>query len=145
MAIFFSLNQQVQKVYQIWRYQGKQIHFQQRQHCHFFFFPFWKGVYSKRKEFAPKGSKFFPFRVEPFSEGDWTSRMQIGSHKIVSLLKNGSNSNRCIRRIPVITWYKLHKSVNKLRCSATDCYGIVNTCFIETNVSECLHSNIAKW
>ena len=31
--------------------------------------PFWKGVYSKRKEFAPKGSKFFPFRVEPFSKG----------------------------------------------------------------------------
>ena len=42
--------------------------------------PFWKGVYSKRKEFAwkggyykrkefaPKGSKFFPFRVDPFSE-----------------------------------------------------------------------------
>ena len=25
----------------------------------------WKGVYSKRKEFAPKGSKFLPFRVDP--------------------------------------------------------------------------------
>ena len=24
---------------------------------------------SKRKEFAPNGSKFFPFRVDPFSEG----------------------------------------------------------------------------
>ena len=42
----------------------------------FFFFclitctqaPSEKGVYSKRKEFAPKGSKFFPFRVDPFSE-----------------------------------------------------------------------------
>ena len=31
--------------------------------------PFWKEVYSKRKEFAPTGSKFFPFRVDPFSEG----------------------------------------------------------------------------
>ena len=43
--------------------------------------PFWKGIYSKRKEFAPKreqilsfwskpfGSKFFLFRVNPFSEG----------------------------------------------------------------------------
>ena len=30
---------------------------------------FWKDVYSKRKEFAPNGSKFFPFRVGPFSEG----------------------------------------------------------------------------
>ena len=28
--------------------------------------PFWKKrVYYKRKEFAPKGSKFFPFRVDP--------------------------------------------------------------------------------
>ena len=26
--------------------------------------PFWKGVYSKRKEFAPNGSKFFSYRVE---------------------------------------------------------------------------------
>ena len=25
-----------------------------------------KGVYSKREEFAPKGSKFFPFRADPF-------------------------------------------------------------------------------
>ena len=33
--------------------------------------PFWKGVYSKRKEFAPTGSKFFPFRVGiPFQKGD---------------------------------------------------------------------------
>ena len=35
-------------------------------------FPFWipnpfsKGAYSKRKEFAPIGSKFFPFRVDHF-------------------------------------------------------------------------------
>ena len=38
-----------------------------------FLFPFlyikhWKGVYSERKEFAPRGSKFFPFRVDLFSE-----------------------------------------------------------------------------
>ena len=30
--------------------------------------PFWIGVSSKRKEYAPKGSKFFPFRVDPISE-----------------------------------------------------------------------------
>ena len=30
--------------------------------------PLLKRVYSKRKEFAPKGSKFFPFRVDLFSE-----------------------------------------------------------------------------
>ena len=28
-----------------------------------------KGAYTKRKEFTPCGSKFFPFRVGPFSEG----------------------------------------------------------------------------
>ena len=28
-----------------------------------------KGIYSERKEFAPKGSKFFPFRVDTFAEG----------------------------------------------------------------------------
>ena len=28
--------------------------------------PFWKGIYSKRKKFAPSGSTFFPFRVDPF-------------------------------------------------------------------------------
>ena len=27
-----------------------------------------KGVYPKRKDFAPFGSKVFPFRVDPFSE-----------------------------------------------------------------------------
>ena len=39
----------------------------------FYFFcttiPFWKGIYSKSKEFAPIGSKFFPFRKDPFSKG----------------------------------------------------------------------------
>ena len=29
--------------------------------------PFWKGVYSKRKEFAPLWVKLFPFWVDPFS------------------------------------------------------------------------------
>ena len=28
-----------------------------------------KGVYSKRKEFAPIGSNFFPFKVDPFQKG----------------------------------------------------------------------------
>ena len=33
--------------------------------------PFQKWVYSKRKESAPKkGSKFFPFRIDPFLEED---------------------------------------------------------------------------
>ena len=30
--------------------------------------PFWKGVYYRRKVFAPIGSNFFPFRINRFSE-----------------------------------------------------------------------------
>ena len=30
---------------------------------------FWKRIYTVRKEFAPSGSKFFPYSVDPFSEG----------------------------------------------------------------------------
>ena len=33
------------------------------------FVPFWKLVYSKREEFAPHGSRFFPFRIDLFSGG----------------------------------------------------------------------------
>ena len=53
--------------------------FQGRQLSHFA--SLLKGVYSKRKEFAPLGSKFFPFRVDPFSEGIWYADMQTESHK----------------------------------------------------------------
>ena len=30
-----------------------------------------KGVFSEMKEFAPLGSKFFPFRADLLSEGTW--------------------------------------------------------------------------
>ena len=50
---------------------------------------FWKGVYSKRKEFAPRRSKFFPFRVDPFSEGAWCAGKQTGSNKSNLPFKNG--------------------------------------------------------
>ena len=30
---------------------------------------FWKGIYSERKELAPKGSKCYLFRVDPLSQG----------------------------------------------------------------------------
>ena len=40
-----------------------------------------KWVYSKRKEFAPRGSKFFPFCVDPFSEGAWNVEKQTINHK----------------------------------------------------------------
>ena len=49
--------------------------------------PFWKGVYSKKEEFAPRGSKFFPFRADHFLESPWCAGKQTGSHKSVSLVK----------------------------------------------------------
>ena len=49
---------------------------------------FWKGVYSKRKESAPLGSRFFPFRVDPFLEGVWYIGMQTRSHKSCLPLQN---------------------------------------------------------
>ena len=44
--------------------------------------PFWKGVYSLRKEFAPSGSKFFPYRVDPFTEGDKTILTELSPLKV---------------------------------------------------------------
>ena len=38
-----------------------------------------KGVYFKRKEFAPRGSKFFPFKVYPFSEESQNSFERVFS------------------------------------------------------------------
>ena len=35
-----------------------------------------KGSALKGKKFAPVGSKFFPFRDDPFSKGIWCSRQQ---------------------------------------------------------------------
>ena len=39
-----------------------------------------KRVYSKRKEFAPCGSKFFPFKVEHFSKGTWCAEKHTVCH-----------------------------------------------------------------
>ena len=47
--------------------------------------PFWKRVYSKRKEFIPLGSKFFPFRIDPFSEGGKINFDRVASHESVSV------------------------------------------------------------
>ena len=45
--------------------------------------PFWKGVYYKRKAFAPKGSKCFPFIVNPYFRRTLFCRKA----KVVSLVK----------------------------------------------------------
>ena len=46
----------------------------------FNFPPFWKGVYSKRKVLL-RGSRFFHFKVGPFSEATWCAGKQTGGHK----------------------------------------------------------------
>ena len=59
--------------------------------------PFWKGVYSKRKEFAPKGSKFFPFRVDPFQKESDMQEQKEEVTIIVSLVENNGKSTRYIQ------------------------------------------------
>ena len=44
-------------------------------------------VFSKKKEFALKKSKFFPLREDPFLEGVWRTEKQSGSHKSSPLSK----------------------------------------------------------
>ena len=42
----------------------------------------YKGIFTKRKEFAPRGSKFFPFRADPFSEGSKTVLTELSPLKV---------------------------------------------------------------
>ena len=74
-------------------YTEKLIHFQGRQVCQNCFAPFWKGVHSTRKEFAPLESKFFPSRVDSSGSVMCTEK-QTGSDKIVSLEQNGGQSTK---------------------------------------------------
>ena len=39
--------------------------------------PFWKRVYSKTKQHLPFGRKFFPFRVDSFSEGVQEGKLKV--------------------------------------------------------------------
>ena len=56
---------------------------------------FQQRVYSKRKQFASCGSKFFPFRVDPYSGGTWCAGKQTGSPKGISLIENCEKSTLC--------------------------------------------------
>ena len=57
------------------------------------FVPFCKGVYSIRKEFALRGGKFFPYRADPFSEGDWCAKKQTGNHNgVISFVKKAAKT-----------------------------------------------------
>ena len=69
--------------------------------------PFWNRVYSKRKEFAPFGSKFFPLRVDPFSEGRQTGFVRFVSSECEPFsLKNHDLPCVCLKYLAVI-WPKL--------------------------------------
>ena len=46
---------------------------------------FWNLVYTKGKNLLLCGSKFFPFRLDPFLEANWGEQMQTVCHKIVFL------------------------------------------------------------
>ena len=47
--------------------------------------PTFKGVYSKRKEFAPNGSKFFPFGGDPFSEARQNKADRVTFYESLSI------------------------------------------------------------
>ena len=63
------------------------MHFQGRQLCQNNFTSLQKSVYSKRKEFAPRGSKFFPLSVDSFSKGFGLQEGNQDVTKFVSLIK----------------------------------------------------------
>ena len=62
---------------------------------------FWKMVYSKRKEFTPSGSKFFPLREDPFSEGNQSDLTVVSPESILCPL-NFIDSSLCSLPWPFI-------------------------------------------
>ena len=71
---------------------GEWIHFQGRQLFDNYFCFLLRRVYSKRKEFAPKGSKFFPFRVYPFLDGIcYCRKAKRKSQKLSAMIKMAEN------------------------------------------------------
>ena len=63
--------------------------------------PFRKGVYSKKKAFAPLGSKFFPFRIHSFWERTWCAEKEKRRTQKLSILqKHGGNPIRSL--VPLI-------------------------------------------
>ena len=96
------------------------------------FDPSWKWVYSTWKEFAPLGSKFFPFRVDPFSEEHWWTGKPTGSHK---------NCLHCQK------WRKIYQ-VYSITLSSHFAWGdpyyvkhcyICFCCFFFVNISYCIY------
>ena len=62
-----------------------------------FCIPSEKRVYIERKDFAPIGSKFFPFNVNPLFRRGTCVEKQTGSHNSCLPCKNGKNSIKYIQ------------------------------------------------
>ena len=72
---------------------------------------FLKGVYSKNKEFAPRGgSKVFPFRVDPSSEVSKTILTGLSPLTVYQFLLNDISANQKLdNKVFVISCHMLMK------------------------------------
>ena len=75
--------------------QGEWINIQGKQLIKTGFDPFWKGVYSKRKEFGAANS--FLLEYTPFQKGLFEQECKWKVTKVVSFLKNGRTSTKYIK------------------------------------------------
>ena len=96
---FFKWHNPVWTSYKLTGTNREPIHSQGKQLCQNRLPPFWKGVYSKRKEFAPLVSKFFPFSADFFSEGRWSKffppRVDPFSERVCCVGKQTGNHKSC--------------------------------------------------
>ena len=101
---------------------GTCVHFQEKQLCKIYFASLLKRAHTKWKELTPCGSKFFPFRVNPFSAGNWCVVKQTESHKYsfvvqsILVISTSLISNNRISRsenlVPVLTWISNNRYQN---------------------------------
>ena len=90
--------------------------------------PFWKEVFSYREELAPLGGKFFPFRVDPFSEGDWC----IGKQKRMS--QKSSPLYKMVENLP-----RVSRALNQTFPGTSR---MLMTCYLTITASNCIIKTI---
>ena len=56
----------------------------------------YRCVFVMRNKKAQRGSKLFPFRKDPFSEGDCCAGCKQEITKVVFLVINGGKSTKCV-------------------------------------------------
>ena len=101
---------------------GTCVHFQEKQLCKIYFASLLKRAHTKWKELAPCRSKFFPFRVNPFSAGNWCVVKQTESHKysfvvqstlvISTSLISNNRLSRSENLVHVLTWISNNRYQN---------------------------------